>query len=76
MPAAARRRLLERVAPLVDRLADDHPEPCPVGELARGVGRAIRRELGGGDGPAQVASEQYRENFETIFGKRVEPGQA
>jgi hypothetical protein len=29
-----------------------------------------------GSGPAQVATSAYRSNYETIFGKRVEAGQA
>jgi hypothetical protein len=38
--------------------------------------RAIRRELGAGDGPAQVASDAYRTGWEGIFGKRPPIGQA
>ena len=35
-----------------------------------------RPALRAGNGPAQVATEAYRANYETLFGKRQEAGQA
>ncbi len=71
-----RKRLLERAAHLAGRVATGHPDPCPVGKLARDVVRAVRRELAGGDGPAQVASDAYRDGWDTLFGKKQVVGQA
>lgn len=45
----------------------DHPNRFAVTEV-----RALRA----GHGPAQVASPQYRENFDRIFGGKQEVGQA
>ena len=41
-----------------------------------GGGEYRKMALGGGQGPAQVATEDYRQGWETIFGKKQPVGEA
>jgi hypothetical protein len=51
--------------------AKTHAEACPVGQALTSVADFLEAMTG----PAQVATEAYRQNWETIFGKPVEAGQ-
>jgi hypothetical protein len=70
------RRALEAAADLADREADTHRPTCGAGKFLRAAGEAIRASLAGGSGPAQVATPAYRENWDTLFGKKQTVGQA
>lgn len=71
---------LEATAVYADAVAEDHKShSCPIGRIARTVRDGCinaRERLSGGDGPAQVATPQYRANWDTIFGAKQERGQA
>lgn len=72
------------VAAKLRGLANEHDArygkvECPVPGMLRASARAIvppRLTALGHSGPACVASEDYREGWETIFGKPVTPAQA
>jgi len=70
------RRALEAAADLADRAAETHRPTCGAGKILRATGEAIRASLAVGWGPAQVATPAYRENWDTLFGKRQTVGQA
>lgn len=69
------KKILEEVAKRAEAEASKHEEGCYLKDAFKSIG-ARARAMAAGDGPAQVATPQYRENFETIFGKRVVAGQA
>lgn len=59
-----------------EKLAGEHADPCPlshVGKTIRNAARELRVEhaLAAGAGPAQVATDAYRQGWDNIFGKRV-----
>ena len=67
-----RKKLLEAVARTLDQAADTHrPHACDVEPWLRAIGGAIRRLAADGtpaSGPAQVATEAYRDGWHRIFG--------
>jgi hypothetical protein len=71
-----RRKLLERVELVLDVASDDHPTPCPVGEIVRGARDGVRRELARAAGPAKVTTESYRSGWDGVFGAKATRGQA
>ena len=71
-----RKRALEAVAQAADRIADEHRPTCGTAQLMRAVSQAVRGAAGQSKGPAQVATPAYRDNWETLFGKRQPVGQA
>jgi hypothetical protein len=53
-----------------DRLADQHGnERCAVTRALRAAARVHGARADRGGGPAQVASDAYRDGYDTIFGK-------
>ena len=52
-------------------LAALHHEECPVAKVLRAKADAMTTK-----GPAQVATPDYRANYESIFGAKQEVGQA
>lgn len=60
------------VSTILHVLADQHDDECPLGQAFRGMARAAESS----GGPAQVATEQYRRNYEGIFGNKPVVGQA
>lgn len=66
----------ERVA---DDIAERHDEDCPIGEAARTIRDGCRdahQALSVSKGPAQVATDNYRRNWDGIFGAKQSWGQA
>jgi hypothetical protein len=70
------RKALEAAAERAEEGARQHSDACGAGKLLRSVAASARQALAGGSGPAQVATEAYREHWETLFGKKMAPGQA
>lgn len=70
------RKMLEVVAQAAENTARDHRPTCGTAKLMTHISEAARRALGASKGPAQVATDQYRENWETLFGKKQTVGQA
>ena len=69
------KKTLEEVAKRADACAEDHEEHCYMHHAFRSIAKNARA-MAAGDGPAQVTTPAYRSNYETIFGKRVDAGQA
>jgi hypothetical protein len=69
------KKILEEVARRAEAEAEKHDEGCYMRDAFKAIG-ANARAMAAGDGPAQVATPAYRSNYETIFGGRVEAGQA
>jgi hypothetical protein len=70
---------LEQTAVMAHSITEDHNHGCPVGQVARIVRDACidaRESLAAGSGPAQVATDDYRRNWDTIFGAKQSWGQA
>jgi len=66
----------EKVA---DDIASQHSDDCFIGEAARTIRDSCRdahQILAAGSGPAQVATENYRRNWDGIFGAKSSWGQA
>ena len=66
---------LEHTAVIADSVAREHRHHCPVGHIARAVRDVCidaRERLAAGSGPAQVATDQYRANWDNIFGNKHE----
>lgn len=64
---------------IADVVADAHEDCCPIGGIARAISHEAgeaRRSMATSNGPAQVATDTYRRNWETIFGKAQPYGQA
>lgn len=58
---------------IADVVAKQHDECCDIGAIARVIrkeAREARESMAAGNGPAQVATDEYRRNYDTIFGKR------
>jgi hypothetical protein len=68
------------VAAVLRRQAAMHDKECPANALFKEFADAIdvreEENKATGAGPAQVATERYRKNFDTIFGKKQVVGQA
>lgn len=64
------------VAAVLRREAARHQDACPAKALFTEFADAIEERETASSGPAQVATEQYRNNYETIFGKKQVVGQA
>lgn len=68
------------VAAVLRREAAMHEDECPAKALFTEFADAIdgreSENAATSGGPAQVATETYRNNFDTIFGKRQVVGQA
>ncbi len=73
------KKRLEALARACDRVADDHKtHDCDTTPILRAVSGAVRHAVrdSGHKGPAQVATDAYRENWQTLFGKKAPVGQA
>lgn len=73
------RKLLDAVESASETLSQCHPEPCEIGEGARTLRnniRSVKEKLFGGQGPSQIATRDYRTNWETIFGVKQVAGEA
>jgi hypothetical protein len=68
------------VAAVLRRAAAEHREDCGVGQIFRQFADALEgrdaENATSAGGPAQVATAQYRNNYDTIFGKKQVVGQA
>jgi len=70
------KKVLEAVARVADHLETEHrPHGCVVAAFAHALGRAARATATQ-SGPAQVATAEYRNNWDGIFGKKQPRGQA
>jgi hypothetical protein len=69
------KKQLEAYASIGDEMAKQHAPSCDYHKLGKDMA-AMCRAAATSTGPAQVATSAYRSNYETIFGKRVEAGQA
>lgn len=71
-------KALKHTEELAGEVAEQHDHDCPIGEVASAVRDGCREahELLAGSGPAQVATDNYRRNWDTIFGGRQQWGQA
>lgn len=63
---------LTAVEGILDAVAEEHKDhDCGTSDIALGLSAGVRlkREklAGGSGGPAQVATKQYRRNFDAIF---------
>jgi hypothetical protein len=70
---------LETTTIIANAIAREHRHNCPVGRIARTVRDGCinaREQLAGGSGPAQVATSQYRANWDNIFGNKQTVGSA
>lgn len=65
-------KLLLELATEHDAAAHDEKPGCPISNALR----AGAVKLAAGDGPAQVATEEYRDHWTTIFGKKVAAAEA
>lgn len=70
--ATAAAEVLQAVEDVLDVVAEEHKDhDCGTSDLALrlSAGVKMKREslAAGGGGPAQVATEQYRRNFDAIF---------
>jgi hypothetical protein len=71
------RRALEAAAQAADRIADEHHPECGTAQILRAIGSAARSAAAAASrGPAQVATPDYRKNWDTLFGKKQAVGQA
>jgi hypothetical protein len=60
-------------------IAEQHDDDCPLGEAARVIRDGCRdahETLAASKGPAQVATDDYRRNWDGIFGAKSSWGQA
>jgi len=75
-------KVLEGFANAADEIADEHEThvDCGTTPLMRDLSDTIRRGVAAGmaasRGPAQVATAAYRNNWDTLFGKKQTVGQA
>jgi len=73
-------RVLDDIADTAEQTATEHVEECPAHDFSKDVSRIARRTAGAlrstSGGPAQVATSQYRANWDTIFGRPTVVGQA
>ena len=71
-------KVLKITEDVANDLADQHRHGCPIGEIATEVSATCReaRNHLTGKGPAQVATDNYRKNWDGIFGTKQQWGQA
>jgi hypothetical protein len=71
-------KALKNTEQVADTIAKEHSDDCPIGEAARVIRDGCRdaHETLAGRGPAQVATETYRRNWDGIFGAKTSWGQA
>lgn len=71
-------KVLEHAENIADDVADEHRHGCPIGEAATAISAGCReaRDRLTGKGPAQVATDNYRKNWDGIFGAKQTWGQA
>ena len=71
-------KALEHTENVADEIADEHRHGCPIGEVATAISAGCReaRSHLTGKGPAQVATDNYRRNWDGIFGAKTQWGQA
>jgi len=72
-------KALKNTEKVADDIAKEHGEDCPIGEAARTIRDGCRdahEVLAAGHGPAQVATDNYRRNWDGIFGAKQAWGQA
>jgi len=71
-------KVLRQTEDVADDIADRHRHGCPIGEVASAVSAGCReaRDHLTGKGPAQVATDNYRKNWDGIFGAKQQWGQA
>ncbi len=72
-------KALQNTEQVASTIAEQHGDDCPIGEAARVIRdgcRDARETLAAGKGPAQVATDTYRRNWEGIFGAKSSWGQA
>lgn len=68
---------LEAIADAADLCAAEHDEHnCPISPLLRQASGILRSVAATSRGPAQVATEMYRSNWDGIFGGKQPVGQA
>jgi hypothetical protein len=70
--------ILKEAEEATGSVADRHNHGCPLGEMARDMSNTFReaRVSLAGKGPAQVATDNYRKNWDGIFGAKPQWGQA
>ena len=65
------------VVSFLEGVAAQHQEACPVNQVCKALIAGIDDgSVSTSSGPAQVATEAYRNNYATIFGKKQVVGQA
>jgi hypothetical protein len=71
-------KALKTTEHIADSVAQEHGDDCPIGEAARVIRDSCRdaHETLACRGPAQVATENYRRNWDGIFGAKQTWGQA
>ena len=71
---------LTAFAQAADKVAAEHaPHGCGTTPILNAVSRTLRTAVGKGGkskGPAQVATPEYRNNWETLFGSKQTVGQS
>lgn len=70
--------VLEGFAKAADEIADEHEThvDCGTTPLMRDLSATIKGAVARGRGPAQVATTAYRNNWDTLFGKKQTVGRA
>lgn len=70
--------ILEAFADAADETAEEHEThvDCGTTPLMRDLSALIRGAVARGRGPAQVATRVYRDNWDTLFGKKQPVGRA
>ncbi len=62
---------LQAVENTLDAVAEEHKDhDCGTSDIALGISAGIkikREKLSAGSGPAQVATDEYRRNYDAIF---------
>ncbi|HEX6826582.1 MAG TPA: hypothetical protein VF077_09740 [Nitrospiraceae bacterium] len=73
-------KVLKVAEEIGDTIAQQHEgHDCPIEEAGISIRegcREVTRDLAGGNGPPQVATDTYRRNWESIFGAKQSWGQA
>ena len=72
-------KALKHTEQVASDIAEEHSEDCLIGEAARVIRDSCHdahEVLMAGKGPAQVATDNYRRNWEGCFGGKTQWGQA
>lgn len=78
----SKKAFMQGIADVADAISAGHEdEQCPIGEAARMVANAAKAERDGlpmGEAPSVKVgySRKYAANYDSIFGKKQEVGQA